>query len=58
VILDHTGTPFPEKPVGQQYAEASARSARDTLYWLTVNTYAGWTDAQHRHWVETGEEPQ
>lgn len=57
MILDADGKPFPEKSVGERYAEALARSRRDTKYSLTVHILDGWTSEQHRHWVKTGEEP-
>ena len=41
-----------------RYADALSRSARDTLLWLQVHLPAGWTTEQHRHWVQTGEEPE
>lgn len=58
LILDAHGVPFPEKPLGQQYGEALERSWRDTKWNLTVHTLDGWTYEQHRHWVQTGEEPK
>ena len=48
----------PYESVGRQYAQAMARSARDTLFWLEVHILEGWTPEQHRHWVQTGEEPK
>jgi hypothetical protein len=57
MILDQHGKPFPEKSIGQQYAELLARDHRDTKYNLTVHVLDGWTAEQHRHWVNTGEEP-
>jgi hypothetical protein len=53
MILDQHGAPFPEKPIGQQYAEA----LRDTLWNLTLAIRAGYTHEEFRYWVETGEEP-
>lgn len=58
MILDEHGNPFPEKSIGEQYADALARSYRNTLWNLTVHLQVGWTAEQHRHWVETGEEPK
>ena len=57
MILDQHGEPLPEKTVAEQYLEHYARSLRDTKWWLTVHVLDGWTGEQHRHWVETGEEP-
>jgi len=57
MILDHTGKPFPEVPIGEQYAEALCRSFRDTLRNRTEAAHAGWTADQFAHWVNTGEEP-
>lgn len=58
MILDASGTPFPEKSVAEKYTEALCRARRDTKYHLTVHVLMGWSTAQHRHWVETGEEPE
>lgn len=58
MILDASGQPIPEKPIGQRYAEALARSRRDTLHNLTVAHNNGWTREEFRHWVETGEKPK
>lgn len=58
MILDHNGQPFPEKSIGEQYVEALERSRRDTKLSLAAHFYDGWTHEQHRHWVETGEEPK
>lgn len=57
MILDATGKPYPERPIGQQYAEALARSRRDTKWNLTSAILSGWTTEQFRHWVKTGEAP-
>lgn len=58
MIVDANGQPIPEKPIGQRYAEALARSARDNLRNLTVAFRNGWTREEFRHWVETGEQPK
>lgn len=58
MILDAAGNPFPEKTLGQLYAEPLERCYRDNKFNLTIHTLQGWSYEQHRHWVETGEEPQ
>jgi len=58
VILDATGTPFPDKSQGQRYYEALLRSQRDTLWNLTIAIRNGYSHEQFRHWVDTGEGPQ
>jgi hypothetical protein len=57
VIFDQHGNPYPEKSIGEQYTEALLRNWRDNKWTLTQHVLAGWTPEQHRHWVETGEEP-
>lgn len=39
------------------YAQTILRSRRDNKEALTIHILNGWTVEQHRHWVETGEEP-
>lgn len=58
MILDQPGQLFPEKSIGERYAEALERSRRDTKLSLAAHFYDGWTLEQHRHWVETGERPK
>jgi len=57
VILDQHGKPFPEKSIGEQYVELLIRNHRDNKFTLTAHLLDGWSPEQHRHWVETGEEP-
>lgn len=60
MIDDEYGLPFPEKSIAsiaERYTEHLCRSWRDTKWNLTQHILAGWTTEQHRHWVETGEEP-
>lgn len=57
LILEKDGVPFPDKPVGQRYAEALQRSARETKLSLWVAMSAGWTPEDYDYWVQTGEEP-
>jgi hypothetical protein len=54
-------THVPDDPyakVGAAYSKALARSRRNTLEALETHIVDGWTSEQHRHWVETGEEPK
>jgi hypothetical protein len=46
-----------EWAIGEKYAEALARNYRDNKFTLNAHILLGWTYEQHRHWVETGEEP-
>jgi hypothetical protein len=57
MILDAHGVPFPETSIGQQYAEALARSWRDTLLTRIYAAEQGWTCEQTQRYIETGEEP-
>lgn len=43
--------------IGRQHAESLARSRRDTLLNLQASVYSGWTHAEYRHFVQTGEQP-
>lgn len=58
MILDAQGILFPQESVSEQHLESYVRSWRDTKWNLTVHTLDGWTYEQHRHWVQTGEEPK
>ena len=59
MLFDTTNVPDdPYESVGKAYSEALARSWRDTLWNLQVHMLDGWTSEQHRHWVQTGEEPK
>lgn len=45
------------KPLGQQMAEAMARSIRSAKWNLETALQKGWTREQFAHWVATGQEP-